>query len=161
MRNLGWLIVVGALLISPAAAQEEEAPSAEGMERSAQALELLAREAKIQFEQRRQEIELNAMEARMGFEREEHEAEMAERRAKAERRTKAGRHGKDNGGGALVLAWILVVHILLTIWVCKDMREKKIGRTLWVPIVLLAGICGAVLYAIVRLADTRSPPAEG
>ena len=155
MRNLGWLIVVGALLISPAAAQEEDAPSAEGMERSAQALELLAREAKIQFEQRRAEIELKAMEARIDLEREEHEVEMAERRAKA------GRHRKDNGGAGIVLVWILVVNILLTIWVCKDMREKKIGRTLWVPIVLLTGICGAVLYAIVRLADTRSPPAEG
>ncbi len=161
MRNLGWLIVVGALLISPAAAQEEEAPSAEGMERSAQALELLAREAKIQFEQRRAEIELKAMEARIDLEREEHEVEMAERRAKAGHPAKTGKRPKDNGGAGIVLVWILVVNILLTIWVCKDMREKKIGRTLWVPIVLLTGICGAVLYAIVRLADTRSPPAEG
>lgn len=161
MRNLGWLIVVGALLVSPAPAQEDDAPSAERMEQHERGLELRAREAKMHFEQRRREIELKAMETRIDLEREEHEVEMAERRAKAERRTKAGWHGKDNGGGGLVLAWILVVHILLTIWVCKDMREKKIGRVLWVPIVLLTGICGAVIYAIVRLADTRSPPAEG
>ena len=151
MRNLGWLIVVGVLLVSPAAAQEDDAPSVEAMEQHERGLELRARAAKMQSEQRRREIELEAMEARIDFEREEHEVQMAERRAEA------GRRHEDDGGGGLVLAWILVVHILLTIWVCKDMREKKIGRALWVPIVLLTGICGAVLYAIVRVADTRSP----
>ena len=124
---MGWLIVVGALLISPAAAQEEEAPSAEGMERSAQALELLAREAKIQFEQRRAEIELKAMEARIDLEREEHEVEMAERRAKAGHPAKTGKRPKDNGGAGIVLVWILVVNILLTIWVCKEDRADVVG----------------------------------
>ena len=155
MRNLAWLVVGGVLLVSPASAQEEDAPSAEAMERHERGLELRSHEATMQLEQRRSEIELRAMEARLDFEREEHEVEMAERRAKA------GRHRKDGGAVLLVLAWILVVHILLTVWVCKDMREKKISRALWVPIVLLTGICGALLYAIVRLADTRSQPAEG
>ena len=153
MRNLAWLVVVG-VLVSPASAQEEEATSAEAMERHERSLELRSREATMQFEQRRREFELRSIEARLDFEQEEHEVEMAKRRAKA------GRHRKDDGHVLLVLAWILVVHILLTVWVCKDMREKKISRALWVPIVLLTGICGALLYAIVRLADTRSQQAE-
>ncbi len=51
---------------------------------------------------------------------------------------------------------ILLINILLTVWVFKDMHEQKIGRALWVPIVLLTGIFGAILYAIVRNADLRA-----
>ncbi|MBL7133948.1 MAG: PLDc N-terminal domain-containing protein, partial [Phycisphaerae bacterium] len=50
---------------------------------------------------------------------------------------------------------IVVTNILLTVWVCRDMREQKIGRALWVPITLLAGVFGAIVYAIARNADIR------
>jgi len=41
----------------------------------------------------------------------------------------------------------------------EDMRAQNISRALWVPIVLLGGFLGAILYAIVRNADTRVKPA--
>jgi hypothetical protein len=82
----------------------------------------------------------------------EFEAQKAQLEAEIDRR-----RGKDKGG--VVLLWMLVVNILLTVWVCKDMRAQGIGRALWVPIVLLGGFLGAILYAIVRNADTRAKPA--
>ena len=66
---------------------------------------------------------------------------------------RGGHPGKKDHGFFILL--IIISHILLTVWVFKDMHEKKIGRALWVPIVLLTGVFGAILYAIVRLADTR------
>ena len=41
------------------------------------------------------------------------------------------------------------------------MHEKGIARAIWVPIVLLAGVCGALIHAVVRLADTRPPTTAG
>jgi hypothetical protein len=49
--------------------------------------------------------------------------------------------------------------ILLTIWVCKDRHAKGVGCGLWVPIILLTGVGGAIFYALVRLGDTRDPSA--
>ncbi|MGB2819375.1 MAG: hypothetical protein WBF17_00235 [Phycisphaerae bacterium] len=97
--------------------------------------------------------ELSA-ERREQIEQLEFEAQKAELEAEI-----AHRRGKDKGGGGGVVLLCLVINILLTIWVCKDMREQGIGRALWVPIVLLAGVFGAIIYALVRIADTRGKPA--
>ena len=148
MRHQAWIIVLATMFVvtalpaSEGDSDDEETPTLERMERDERALELQARKAQMQHEQQLRELELQA------------------RRVEIERRRPGrGRH-HDGGGGALLLL-LLVLHILLTVWVCKDMREQKIGRALWVPIVLLSGICGAILYAIVRVADTRggrAPP---
>jgi len=92
-------------------------------------------------------------ERREELERLEFEVQKAELEAEIDRR-----RDKDRDGGVFLL-WMLVVNILLTVWVCKDMRAQNISRALWVPIVLLGGFLGAILYAIVRNADTRVKPA--
>lgn len=136
MRHLTWLILAGALLAPAAFGQDAEAPGSEEME---QRLAMREREAEVEFGIQRQELELKHMEARLDTERAD--------------RTKRSRHSAKAHCGGLVL-WLLVVNILLTIWVYKDMHEKKISRALWVPIVLLTGLGGALIYAIVRLGDT-------
>jgi hypothetical protein len=101
-------------------------------------------------------MELEAHKARLGVEQEMAQLELEQRRAELERM----RHGKDDGGAGFFLLLVILTNILLTVWVFKDMHEQKIGRALWVPIVLLAGVFGAILYAIVRVADTRPKPEE-
>jgi len=117
------------------------APTPEQLEQYERGLVLRAREAELEHQQILRELELE------------------ERRIEIEHKRRSFSTGHKDGGGA-VLLFILVVNILVTVWVCKDMREQKIGRALWVPIVLLAGILGAILYAIVRVADTRPEPTE-
>lgn len=136
------MVVLALMLVAAAgpAKGDEEAPTAAQLEQYEKGLAIKAREAELEHEQSLRELELE--ERRIEIDR--------------ERRSFAGRH-KDNGGG-VVLLLILVINILVTIWVCKDMREQKIGRALWVPIVLLAGVFGAILYAIVRNADVRRKP---
>jgi hypothetical protein len=105
------------------------------------------------------ELEVEARRDDIQLQRERHKLEIEKQRAEIEmmRHRTDGRHRGGGPGGlvALFLLLSLVSNILLTIWVCKDMRAKGIGCGLWVPIILLSGIGGAIVYALVRLADTR------
>ena len=142
MKHTLWMVAVMAMVLGAAArtaaAQEDkELPFEEQIERQMMELEL---------QQRQDEVE---------FDRQERQLELEQRRAEIDR---PHDHHPDHHGFFILL--IIITNILLTVWVFKDMNEKKIGRALWVPIVLLAGVFGAILYAIVRIADTRQG-AEG
>ena len=134
-------MVLGAIgsaaLAGPEAGGQEKLPPKEQMEHMERAMELKAREAELVHEQKMRELDLAERQARVDRGRRGHWA-----------------HGKEKGGGMLL--FVVVVNVLVTVWVCKDMREQKIGRALWVPIVLLTGMFGAILYAIVRNADLRA-----
>jgi len=136
---LSAVLVSVAALAGPAVAagDEDETPTMED-------LELLERR-----------LEMEARESELAHEAEMRELETEERRIELERMRHGGAWRQRRDGGGVVLLLILVANILLTVWVCKDMREQEIGRALWVPIVLLTGVFGAILYAIVRSADVR------
>ena len=112
-----------------------------------------------EIELREREMDIEQRECKMEHERKLAEMELEERRAEIDRMRDDGQNDGPQEGGVLVLL-VLVTNILLTVWVCKDMREQNIARALWVPIVLLAGVFGAILYAIVRNADTRAKPGK-
>ena len=150
MKHTVLMAAVAALVLATAAqtaaAQEDEEGSFdEQMERREVEMELQNRQREFEHEQSMRELDL-----------EERQLEIEQRRAEIDR-AHQGPPGKDphhKDHGILILL-VIITHIVLTVWVFKDMNEKKIGRALWVPIVLLAGVFGAILYAIVRIADTR------
>jgi hypothetical protein len=148
MKHTVWPVVLAAmfaLTAVPAAGapgDKEAAPALEEMEHREREMEFAARKADLDHEQKLRELEIKAREVEIDRMRDDDSAD---------------RDG--NGGGVLVLL-IVLTNILLTVWVFKDMNEQKIGRALWVPIVLLAGVFGAILYAIVRNADTRGAAPE-
>ena len=129
MRHTIWMVVLAAMFVATAL---PAAAGGEGEERENLTAERREELERLEFEMQKAELE----------------AEIHRRRGK----------DKDRDGGVFLL-WMLVVNILLTVWVCKDMRAQGISRALWVPIVLLGGFLGAILYAIVRNADTRGKPA--
>ena len=148
MKYTLWTVVLAALLVlsaAPAAAavNDNDAPTVDQMERHERHLGLKAREAELGHQQSMRELELE------------------ERRIEIERMRSGRRWGHRRHRGGPLLLVIIVTNILLTVWVCKDMREQKIGRALWVPITLLAGVFGAIVYAIVRHADIRAKAEEG
>ena len=148
MRYLTWAFVLVAAF-APAVAWADE-PGDEDIK--AKAVEdMRQREMELDIESRKDELQ---------HQRQCRELELEKRQLEVEqwRREVNGDQGHHEGGG-LVL-WAIVANILLTIWVYKDMHEQKIGRALWVPIVLLTGAFGAILYAIVRMADMRNRPPE-
>jgi hypothetical protein len=143
MKHVTLVIAVMATVLAAAAttaaAQEEE------------------EEFELQEELERREIELDIqrLEHEAEFECQQQELDLEQRRLEIDL-MRGHKPGHDDGGQGLFLLLVIISHILLTVWVFKDMNEKKIGRALWVPIVLLTGVFGAILYAIVRVADTRA-----
>jgi len=146
MKHVAWVSVVIVMFAAAGLAEgpgidEEKIPTAEEIELYERGLEVRAREARLIQEQEMGELELE------------------ERRAEIERmRGGWAKQHEDKCDGLLLL--ILVTNILLTVWVFKDMHEQKTGRALWVPIVLLTGVFGAILYAIVRHTDIRTRPTD-
>ena len=57
----------------------------------------------------------------------------------------------------LLMVMCLVVHILVTIWVFQDIRNRGTGSGIWIAIALIAGLLGALVYAVVRLGDVKQP----
>ena len=49
-----------------------------------------------------------------------------------------------------------VCHLLLAVWVFQDIRKRGEGSGLFIVLVLLAGFCGAILYALVRIGERKT-----
>ncbi|MCX7009846.1 MAG: hypothetical protein NTY53_21830 [Kiritimatiellaeota bacterium] len=62
-----------------------------------------------------------------------------------------GHHAKP--ALALLLLGATVIHILLTVWVYGDLRRRNSGSGIWIAMVLLTGLCGAAVYALVRIGE--------
>jgi hypothetical protein len=48
---------------------------------------------------------------------------------------------------------IIIVNILLTIITTLDMAKNKYFNGLWIPVMLIAGIPGAIIFALFRIGD--------
>ena len=57
---------------------------------------------------------------------------------------------------AVFVVCTLVIHILLAVWVYQDIRRRNAGSGIWVVITLLTGLCGAAVYALVRLGEKQA-----
>jgi hypothetical protein len=50
---------------------------------------------------------------------------------------------------------LFACHILLAMWVFLDIRKRGEGHGIFIALALLAGFCAAIVYALVRLGDTK------
>ncbi len=114
----------------------------------------------FQMEMHEREMKRQHREAEMNAEREMQKLELEQRRLELER---AREHDYDDddddcechGALALLLVICVIVRILAAIWVYTDIRQLNRGSGIWIVIVLLAGLLGALVYAVVRLGDGR------
>ena len=125
-----------------AAAEEEE-----------HALE--AEKIEFEHEMRLKGLEVEARKAELEFESQMREVEIQERRAQVERPHRGSYHHKKKGGGfaCLIGLIMIIVRILATIWLCGDLQRRKTGSGLWIPIVILTGLFGLLVYAVIRIGD--------
>jgi len=177
MKGYVLITVLMAMFVSTAVfAQEpfEEGPGpAEAMEREIHMrnmqLELAEREALAETGERMRQIELKKEhmalqqhEAEMGFNQKMREIELQKHRMalknKQQRRKHPGVAG-HNGHGKIfpLLAICCIVHILVAVWIYQDIRRRNSGSGIWIVIALLAGLLGALVYAVVRIGDIRQP----
>ena len=49
----------------------------------------------------------------------------------------------------------LLVHVLVAVWVYQDIQRRKHGSGIWIVIALLTGLLGVLVYAVVRIGDSR------
>jgi len=140
------LLVTGVFLPGVAAAQDQEQDLAVAAERS-----------EFEHARRTRELDIEAREAELDFQRQMHELELKARAAQIERQWKGTYYHKRRCGGALGLIGLImiIVRVLATIWVCRDLQQRQAGSGLWIPIVLLGGLFGLLVYAVIRLGDMR------
>ena len=108
----------------------------------------------------RMRMELQEREAELNFQQEMKKLELEKRKIALKHARKAQHrpaHFKCGGKGKMLPFAILcfVVHILLAVWVYKDIRARNSGSGIWIVIVLLTGLFGVLPYAIVRLGEIR------
>lgn len=110
----------------------------------------------IRMQMKEREMELQRLEAKMGMEREMQNLDLEQRRMELES-ARQDDNDDDDGEGALGLLFLIcaIVHILVAIWVYMDIRQFNRGSGIWIIIALLAGLLGALVYAVVRLGDGR------
>jgi uncharacterized membrane protein (DUF106 family) len=103
------------------------------------------------FEIQEREMELDQRRAEMQHENQMRELEIEKHRTQMKQ---FQHHPRKDKFMPLVLL-CLVVHILVAIWVYQDIRTRGTGSGIWIVIALLAGLLGALVYAVVRLGDVK------
>ena len=110
-----------------------------------------------ELELRQRHMELETRQVELDFQRQMHEIELAERRSELERQERdPDPRGHSEGGGFVLVLFCVVLNILLTVWVYQDMRARSAGSGLWIPVTLMAGVLGALLYLLARLGDIKA-----
>ena len=141
MKNIALGLIATLLLAVPAMAEEHE----------------------VDIEQAMEHMELEHARAEFEFNQEMRKTELAERQLKLEmmrrqidRPQKSPK--KEKEGGVFLL--LMAVHILMAVWVYKDVRRKNSGNGIWIVITLLVGFFGAAVYALIRIGDGKPVPEE-
>jgi hypothetical protein len=109
----------------------------------------------MQMQMRQREMDLKQREAKMDMEREMQKLDLEQRRMELERAR--GDDDDNECKGALGFLFLIcgIVHILVAVWVYMDIRQLNRGSGIWIVIALLTGLLGALVYAVVRIGDSR------
>jgi hypothetical protein len=105
------------------------------------------RQARNELNEQRRQFEMERQELDVQRDRMQQQSRLA-RRPKQE---------EDWSESFCVLAMVmcLVVNILSAVWVFQDIRIRGTGSGIWIVIALIAGLLGALVYAVVRLGDLK------
>jgi hypothetical protein len=55
----------------------------------------------------------------------------------------------------VVVGVLALIHVMLAIWVFTDIRKRGEGHGIFVVLALLAGFPATILYALVRIGDSK------
>ena len=135
-------LAIMALSASPGFCDEHEFDLEEGLEH----MKLEQMRAGFEFDQQMRGLELQ-----------KRQLELEKFRREIDR--PAPHNQKKKNGESLILI-CGIVHILMAVWVYKDVRKKNKGNGIWIPITLLVGFFGASVYALIRMGDCNPKQEE-
>lgn len=141
MKRVALLMTV-ALFCSSAAIAAEDTPQQPPQEIQQQMQQI--RRAQNELEEQRQELDRQRQEL-------EHQRQQMQLQGQAPQR-------KQIPPRPLCVAMMVIcvaVHILVSIWVFQDIRTRGTGSGLWIVVALIAGLLGALVYAVVRIGDVK------
>jgi hypothetical protein len=139
-------------MLVPTVALCQEFEEQEEIERHMMRMELDERQ--MEMEQRKSEMDIDRRMQEMELEKHKIHLDRERRGPEHPGPGMHDMHGSKEDGHPLLLL-IAVIHILVAIWVYTDIRQRNRGSGIWIVIALLAGLLGALVYAIVRLGDDR------
>ncbi len=108
--------------------------------------------------QRIRNAQTELQEQRQQFDRERQELQHQRDRMQPQQQWPARKQMHKGGHKplcGLLMVMCLVVNILVAIWVFQDIRTRGTGSGIWIVIALLAGLLGALVYAVVRIGDIK------
>lgn len=128
------------------------------------------------IEFRQKQLELQAREAELDYQRNLRNLDLEQKRMEIEQKQKAmqepmppppgmgpkcpmmrrGHHGPLIHLFAMAMFVCGLIHILLAVWVCQDLRKRNTGSGIWIVVSLLAGIPGTLLYLLSRIGDPKT-----
>ena len=151
-QTMLFFVVVGAVLSGVTFAAGEE-----------EALALEVKQLEFEHTSRLAELDIESKEAQLDVQKQMQELELEKRRAQTQRPQRGSYHHKRRHGrfACLIVLGMIIVRILATIWVCGDLSRRKTGSGLWVPIVLIAGLFGLLVYAVTRIGDMPQTQGNG
>jgi len=124
-----------------------------------QQLDVAEREAELDFQQKMREIQLQKQRSELDFQHKTRETQLQKQRFEIQRlKHRDSRPERRVYHGKKMFKFVaicLVLNILLAIWVYQDIRERNTGSGMWIVITLLSGFFGVLVYAVVRLGDSR------
>ena len=114
----------------------------------------------FQMEMQQRKMDMEHRQVKMDMERKMQELDLQQRRMDMERALHDDDDDDDDdreceGVLGLILVIAVIIRILLAVWVYMDIRQLGRGSGIWIVIVLLAGLLGALVYAVVRMGDIK------
>jgi len=175
MKGYFLIAVLTAMFVSPAVFAQEplegEPLPEEEMERRMymhdMQLEQQQHEMEMDLNQKMRELELKKQrmalqqrQAEMDFNQKMRELELEKHRMALEQEQRPQKHPAcfahcRRAKILPILAICFIVNILVAVWIYQDIRRRNAGSGIWIVIALLTGLLGALVYAVVRLGDSR------
>ena len=181
MKNSAWILVLAGWLVSAGCnttdgggtpgghpgrcGKDMGAPAGQSCPMMmGRAMDPQRREVLAEREDREAELALQAKEDEQDFQNEMRKLDLEKKRKEVNAPgpregcpMQKGHHGRRGPMACALhgvfIAGCLLMHVLLTVWVYRDIRQRNAGSGIWVVITLLSGFLGALLYALVRIGE--------
>lgn len=144
MKRIIFCSVLMTMIIPMVVLSQQAAPKATQQAAPKAAQQGQTRANQLQLRER--EMDLEQRQADMKFHSEQQELELEARRIDLENARKA--NNKDFHPLLILLA---VVNILCAVWVYQDIQKMSKESGIWIVIVLLTGLLGTLVYAVIRI----------